>query len=367
MIRLLVKPSDPITFVKQLIEYKEGIPFDQQQLKFVSEILEDGHTLSDYNIVAESTLHLILGPSTAMLIFIKMPFGNVMTVLKVEPKTSIRHVKDKIEHSRIPPDDKRLLFAGHELEDDRTLEDYHIKDKGILELRGPKVMKLFVHVSMPTKKLITLEVEPETSIRNVKEKIQQKSGFLIDQQHLFSGNQELANERSLTDYNVPEKISLHLTEDLKRQYGMRVYLITPTGKTTSLVVLSSESVESVKNEIYDKEGIPPDEQRLTLDGKELTYGSLMDYNIKNDSVLRLVRRPPPANHCFIKMPTGKMIRLEVKLETSIKEVKLNVQDKEGIPVDQQHLLFRGEELADERTLKDCSIPKDATLHLKLGE
>lgn len=148
---------------------------------------------------------------------------------------------------------------------------------------------------------------------------------------------------------------------------MKIFVKTLSGKTVSVEATLSDSVDGLKRAVYAKEGIHPGQQRLIYGGKPLEgEKSLREYGIGELSTVHLVfsdTRKVENMRIYVKTLTGKTVTVDVNPNATIHSVKEKIFEKEGMPPDQQQLIFSGMTLSDDRILSTYNIQRESTIHL----
>ena len=177
-------------------------------------------------------------------------------------------------------------------------------------------------------------------------------------------------------------------------FPMQIFIKTLTGRTITLEVAHTDTVAAVKLRVQQQEGTAPEQQRLIFAGSQLEdYKTLQECNVIKDCTIHLVtstrsqsHSPPPAPppvsflparanvseapppppvsvQVFAKLLTGKTVPLTVQLSHTVASVKDQVHDAEGIPSQQQRLIFGGVEMDDALTLMHYNVQKEGTIHV----
>lgn len=229
-----VDPADTVDTVKAKISEKEGIrPEVQHLLLFDGKPLEGRYTMLEYNVQDESTLFLV--PSS-MRLTVKMISGRTFQ-LDLPPSETVASLKLRIEDAMrqegtenvVPVSQQRLIAAGRQLEDSKSLVDYGIQgSEATLHLVGAPRRNMDtapVTVKMLTGKTIPLHIACSDTIGSVKERISSEGSRLHgedlppDKQRLIFSGKQLEDDKTVEQYDIKPGAVLHLVLRLTQAVG----------------------------------------------------------------------------------------------------------------------------------------------------
>ena len=159
-------------------------------------------------------------------------------------------------------------------------------------------MRLFI--SPQEGRPISLQVEPTFPIKYVKMKIQEQNGMPVDEQFLMFSGGVLRNDYTIGDYGIGDEKTLYLVSFLpdpavkhpgRSPDEILVSVKDLIGHTFQVFTFPSDTLKVLKQKYAEVTGIPPDQQIMIFDGRQLyDEGTLADYHIRDKSTLRMVLR-----------------------------------------------------------------------------
>ena len=217
-------------------------------------------------------------------------------------------------------------------------------------------MKLSVHYLAGN--IFTTEIDPTNTVLDLKRLIQSKLRVPIVLQDLSFNNKYLEDEHTLEYYDIKSDSEIYL-EKL-----MFVNVNIPGRGTVPFKIAPCEGIESLKQMIEKKEGIPAFLQQLVFEDKELEddYG-IRFYNIGNYFTidLRIMIR------VNVKISETEDISFGVEPQDTILSAKERIKEMKGVPVSHQKLMLGDVELEDEQTLEHYNIQKDCDVTLQISK
>jgi ubiquitin C len=341
-VELDVEPDDTIPDIKKQVEDKLGIPVDEQRPVFNDEPLPDNSTLDDNGIGDGDVIDL-----EPMQINVRAPDGRT-TQLMVSPEDPVSHIKKRVKKKLgIPVENQRPRFNGDPLPNDSTLDDNGIKHGDTIDL-DPMEIK----VRAPDGRTTELLVTPDDTIDRIKKRVKKNLGISPEDQRPTFKGEPLPNDSTLDDNGIKHGDTIDLEP-------MEIKVRGPDGRVASIPVTPDTPIDDIKDEIENKLGIPPEDQRPTFKGKPLPDDSTIDDNgIKHGDTIDL-----GPMEIKVRGPDGRVATIPVTPDTPIDDIKDDIEDKLGIPPEDQRPTFKGKPLPDNSTIDDNGIKHGDTIDL----
>lgn len=281
--------------------------------------------------------------------------------MKVKKTEKIEKLKLRIHakvEEEILEDLPELFYAGQQLENGLTVMDYGIPNNSVIH-NDSGVMKLYFKTPS-NEKTFELKANRSDTIENIKFIIEVREGIPVHEYDIYYGGKLIESYITLDVLNINNEDTLQMISVPKEL--QEIFVQTPTS-TVKLEVRRAHTVLDVKKMVESMRiCIPSEDCELFRGGEQLqNLKTLAYYDIKENEVLQIIRHVK--HSIFVKLLNGRYIILEVAKFDTVRDVKDKLFREIGQAPDSQRLVFKRQQLEDDRNLASYKIVNESIVNL----
>ena len=282
-----------VLHLKEQISVETGCEIESQTLLYNNTVIESIHTFGFYGITRDS--YILLSRDSVVLFVSICGSDKMLTFIFPEMEfasLTISELKFEIQNRENIPENKQRLWCNGILLENGTMEEFGIGTNSNITLVTDCVQCIFVKTF--TGKTITIIITnkqfSQTTISDLKAKIERNEFIPTNKQRLIFSGRELRNGNTLGYYDIKPKYLLHLLE--LNSISMCLFVHTSNGKEFQIEfpiqTFQLSTVKDLISKIEQEKGIPLNSQSLYFSGKMLENNTFLShYNIVNKSVVEL--------------------------------------------------------------------------------
>lgn len=281
--------------------------------------------------------------------------------MKVKKSDRIETLKLRI-HAKVEEevleDLPELFYAGQQLENGLTVMDYGISNDSVIH-NDSGLMKLYFKTPS-NEKTFELKVHKSDTIENIKFIIEVREGIPVHEYNIYYGGKLIESYITLEVLNINNEDTLQMISVPKEM--QEIFVQTPTSKVKVEVRLAHTVLDVKKIVESMRICISSEDCELFKGGEQLQNSkTLAYYDIKENEVLEIAQRVK--HSIFVKLLNGRYIVLEVAKFDTIRDVKEKIFREIGQPADSQILVFKRQQLEDDRNLASYNIENETIVNL----
>jgi ubiquitin C len=287
-VALDVKCTDTVDQIKSKIGAIEGIDKSQQTLFFAGNHLENDSMLSDYSILANSSVDLYI--TDGMQISVNIPSVGKIIKLNVKKSNSVADVKAVIEEKgSIPLDEQMLMHAGRQLEDQQILSQCGLSNGQTLHVLVCPNNKLRISVNVNGERTVDLDVRCWYTVADVKLMIENLEGLPAGKQIL--GRTQLGGVVALEDTETLQNQHIRNNDTLVMYQNVQLFIRTWEGKTLTMSMRTCDPTDELMKKIEERLLIRQSIFFLQYQGRVISLGDTLHvYKVENNSNIQMCLR-----------------------------------------------------------------------------